>query len=267
MTGLTEDSKKFFKYWREQYEWPRNSDRKASEERIFRLLEETREVLSIGKKEDLQKILVKIHMWKTRNRSGTSDKYERELLKNTRIIAFLQNNFPLKSSKVVPKFYERLLETLKINYCNLPTCSAQASVLLNRSVPILDRFVAQFFGFTMSKKIVEYDKLNMSEVLKDIHPTKFMIEDDGTSRCTPRLAVYQSTSYQKNKDLFVSQLIPELVRISGLLNESEVYYSDIFGYSQKFTCVDVEMAVFAFSTQNVRFFKCFYKRKPTRLCL
>lgn len=29
MTGLNEDSRKFLKYWREQYEWPRNSSRKA----------------------------------------------------------------------------------------------------------------------------------------------------------------------------------------------------------------------------------------------
>lgn len=267
MTYLTEDSERFFKFWRERYEWPEGISRKASEKRIFELLNQTRSALLSGESDFIQQVLVNIHNWKTNNRSGVSERYKKELKKDRNVVSFLRENLPLELSKLEPEFYKKLLETLKLRYCNLPACSAQASFLLDRRLPVLDRFIAQFFSLIISENVLSYDQFDMNNVLSDIHPITFIIEDDGTGKCRPRLAVYQQWSYKTNKSLFVDQLIPQLIRISKLLDEEEIDYVDIFGESQNFSCIDVEMAVFAFSTTNRKFFKCFYNKSPTRLNL
>lgn len=43
--NLTEDSKQFLRFWREQYEWPIGTGRKASEKEIFELLDKTRNAI------------------------------------------------------------------------------------------------------------------------------------------------------------------------------------------------------------------------------
>ena len=264
-SDLTEDSKRFFRFWREQYEWPIGIGRKTSEEKIFELLNKTKNVILGGKSGSIQKLLVEIHQWKTNNQRGISKKYGEVLAKDTKVAPFLQSNFPLQSSTLSPTFFRKLLDTLKIRNCNLPICSAQASFLLNRKLPILDRFVAQFFSLTVSKHILDYSQFDMNDVLQDIHPIVFKIEDSGTGLCIPRLAVYQRLSYEKNRYLFINQLIPELIRIAELLNKEEVKYEDIHGITRDFSCVDVEMAVFAFATKNRHHFECFYDKSPTKL--
>jgi hypothetical protein len=109
---------------------------------------------------------------------------------------------------------------LRVYGANLPVCSAQASFLCNRAIPILDRFVAQFYSLTLSPEILHFSKSNMVDVLRNINTVRFMIEDDGTHRCIPRLAVYGSRNYARNQDLFVFELLPELHRIAKELNDS-----------------------------------------------
>lgn len=264
-THLTEDSKRFFRFWREHYEWPFGIGRKRSEEKIFELLNNTKNAILSGVGAHVQKLLVEIHRWKTNNQRGISERYEKVLTNDTKVVPFLQSKFPLKSRKISPTFFKELLDTLKIRNCNLPVCSAQASFLLNRKLPVLDRFIAQFFSLTMSQHILDYSQFDMNKILRDIHPIRFRIEDSGTRRCVPRLAVYQKWSYKTNRSLFISQLIPELIKIAKLLNNEEVRYKDIHGIMQDFTCVDVEMAAFAFATKKRHYFECFYNKSPTRL--
>lgn len=265
--NLGADSKQFLKFWREQYKWPSGFSRKASEDKIFELLNETSNAISSGDSERIERSLVGIHRWKTNNRSGISEKYEKVLANDTGVVPFLQSNFLSRSPKFSPEFFKELLDTLKIRYCNLPICSAQASFLLNRKLPILDRFVAQFFSLTMSESILYYDQFDMNDVLRDIDPVKFRIEDDGSGRCVPRLAVYQQWSYEINRSLFISQYIPQLIRIAKVLNKEEVEYKDIHDVAQDFFCVDVEMAVFAFAMKNRHYFQYFYEKNPTRVDL
>ena len=265
--NLGEDSKRFFKFWRERYEWPAGVGRKASEEKIFELLKETRNVISSEEGNQIKRLLIDIHRWKTNNQRGISERYDRVLTDNVEVVPFLQGNLPLKSPTLSPEFFEEMLDTLKIRNCNLPICSAQASFLLNRKLPVLDRFVAQFFSLTMSENILNYSRFDMKNVLRDIHPIGFRIEDDGTRRCIPRLSVYQLWGYKANKSQFIGQLIPELIRLVKSLNREKVKYEDIHDLARDFSCVDVEMAVFAFSTQNRQYFQCFYEKSPTRLVL
>ncbi|MDH5694911.1 MAG: hypothetical protein OEZ47_17575 [Gammaproteobacteria bacterium] len=261
---LSQHSLSFYKYWRENYRWPLNNTPQSSEERIAGLLSETRIALrnlnSLGKP-----LLQKIHFWKTQNRGRTTDKYAQILDNNTKIIPNLQKLLFSVSKPTSLQFIEELISVLRIKYANLPVCSAQISFLCNRTVPILDRFVAQFFSRTVSPRILDFAQFNMREVLRDITTVSFVIEDDGTYRCRPRLAVYQKQNFVRNRDLFVSKLLPELNRIAKELNNQQVTYQDIYGKPKEFTGVDVEMAVFAFGTQNRHYFQCWYEGQPIYL--
>ena len=264
--ALSQHSLNFYKYWRENYRWPIDNTRKKSEERIIGLLKETtvalRDLSSLGKT-----LLQKIHHWKTQNRGKTTDKYIQVLDKDMQIIPNLQKiSFPV-SRPISLQFVKELIDVLRVKYANLPVCTAQVSFLCNRTVPILDRFVAQFFSRTVSPEILRFTRFDMREVLRDITPISFVIEDDGTHKCRPRLAVYQQQNYDHNRDLFVFKLLPELNSIAEALNNQQVTYQDIYGEPKEFTSVDVEMAVFAFGTQNRRYFQCWYERQPTHLDL
>ena len=105
---FSQDSKRFFKFWREQYEWPIGVGRKASEQKIFELLNETRNAISSGESRCIQEILVEIHRWKTNNQRGVSERYETVLTDDTKVVPFLRSNFPLKSSSLSPTFFKEL---------------------------------------------------------------------------------------------------------------------------------------------------------------
>ena len=262
---LSQHSLNFYRDWRENYQWPPDQSPRTSEEKIAELLEESRASLCnltvLGKP-----LLQKIHHWKTQNRARTTEKYAEILRGNEEIIPSLQKLLPVSSS-LSPDFVKKLIDALRIGYANLPVCSAQASFLCNRALPILDRYVAQFFSHTVSPAILSFDKCNMSAVLRDISTLGFVIEDDGTHKCIPRLAVYQPENYARNRDVFACELLPELNRIADELNDSNVTYQDIYGKPKGFSSVDVEMAVFAFGTQNRRYFECWYREQPTSLGL
>jgi hypothetical protein len=260
---LSQQSLRFYEYWREKYQWPRNETRQRSEGKIAELLSETEFALhnlgSLGKP-----LLEKIHRWKTQNRGKISDKYASILHNDTELIANLQKMFPV-SRPLSLGFVKDLVDVLRIECANLPVCSAQASFLCKRAVPILDRFVAQFFSKTVSPRILSLNQFAMRDVLRDIRPVSFVIEDDGTLSCRPRLAVYQRQNYVLNRDLFAFELLPELDRIAKALNNQQITYQDTFGRPKEFASVDVEMAVFAFGTQNRCYFECWYRKQPTCL--
>jgi hypothetical protein len=271
---LSEDSCSFYKHWRENYRWPPKSNRKSSELELAGLLNEARDALldfsRLGRP-----VLRKIHHWKTRNQGGTTEKYNVALnaegIKEK--LVGLQKMLSPPQRPVTAEFVCELLDTLRISYANLPVCSAQASFLTERTIPILDRFVAQFFSPTVSPRILRYtisdnSRFNMRRVFMDFQPMNFIIEDDGTNKCKPRLAVYEEKNYNHNRDVFAFTLIPDLDRIAGELREKRVTYQDAIHAEQKeFTAVDVEMAVFTFGMANEHYFRCWYESKPETLSL
>lgn len=260
---MSQASCKFYKYWREHYKWPPFSTREESENRIAQLLNQANNAL-----QDLattgKPLLRNIHQWKTQNQRGITDRYSHVLDENSNLIPDLQELFPAPTS-LTSRFIKKLLDTLKIRNCNLPICSAQASFLCHRAIPVLDRFVAQFFSKTLSPTILDMAEFNMRQVLSDFSHIRLIIEDNGTHRCKPRLAVYQSRNYQNNRDLFVYRLIPELDNIAEQLNEQQIAYLDMNDTPKEFTRTDVEMAVFAFGTQNRQYFECWYDKQPQTL--
>ena len=260
---MSQASCKFYKYWREHYQWPLDSTREESENRIAQLLNQADNALT-----DLatagKALLCNVHQWKTKNQRGITNKYSQVLDENSNLIPDLQELFPAPIP-LTSQFIKKLLDTLKIKYCNLPICSAQASFLCHRTIPVLDRFVAQFFSKTLSPTILDMVEFNMRQVLSDFSLIGFKIENDGTHRCKPRLAVYQRWGYQNNRDLFVYRLIPELDRIAEQLNEQQIAYLDMNDSPQEFTRTDVEMAVFAFGTQNRLYFECWFDGQPPTL--
>jgi hypothetical protein len=223
-------------------------------------------------------LLEKIHYWKTRNRAGTTDRYAavleaegmNEKLLNLRRLLL---NCCSPQKHLSSEFARELLDTLRVEEANLPVCTAQASFLTERNIPILDRFVAQFFSRTVSPEVLRFrisDSLSfdMCRVFKDAHPVDFILEDDGTDTCKPRLAVYEEKSYRHNLDLFAFKLMPELDRLADELRVKHVMYQDVIhGEQKEFTAVDVEMAVFSFGTANRSYFECWYESEPTTLSL
>jgi len=254
MPKFTED---FFEYWRMQYRWPLDRSREESESKISELLNQAETATNSGNERLLENTLVSIHRWKTQNQSGITDRYRIVLAKSPKSVRNLKRvllTHPPLNSDIA----NDLIGILRMKNSNLPVCTAQVSFLCGRRFPILDRFVAQFFARVVSPRILELPMFNVREVFRDIRPIPFIIEDDGTGKCKPRLAVYQNSNYERNRELFIHQLIPELDGIAKALNNEQVEFRSVNGESMQFSSVDVEMAVFAFGTQNKEFFQCFY---------
>jgi len=198
--NLSFDSKRFYKEWRESYRWPLDGNtRVASEKRILDILKTSQRALNEKDVTSLRNVLIEIHSWKTNDQRGITEKYENSLRGKEELLTYLTSALPLKESLTL-LFFTNLLEKLKIPYSNLPAASAQASFLLNRKTPIIDRFVAQFFSMKISPKISQIKGYNMKNILQDIRPIPFEVEDDGRNICVPRLAAYSDYCYQKNRN-------------------------------------------------------------------
>lgn len=261
--SLSAESRKFYVDWRQSYRWPLKNDRVSSERRIRSILNEVRVAFRTSGVDSLGRALVHIHGWKTGQQRGITRKYEESLRKRRELLTHLLGFLP-STQLVTPDFFSSLLDDLRIPFCNLPVCSAQASFLLDRLTPIIDRFVAQFFSIKVSRSILELQGYDMNRIFQDIVSVPFEIEDDGRGICVPRLAVYGNSCYRSNRDLFVRNLLPELRRIARVLNNEGMYFRGIDRVNHEFTDVDVEMAVFAFGTQNRRYFECFYEGREVR---
>lgn len=246
----------FLKYWREKYKWPLNKTRVFSEHTINSLKDETSTSLRKGDPDLLRDALIKIHRWKTGGR--TTNRYKNNLDGKEELVSYLLAVLPLENS-LSSEFLNKLIDTLKIRQCNLPVASAQMSFILNRKTPIIDRFVTQFFSKKLSQRILEMEQFNMKNVFRNLKEIHFKIEDDGRGKCVPRLAVYYKSAYKRNKFLFIDSFIPELERISELSIHNNIVYQGIDNEKHNLRPIDVEMAIFAFGTQNREYYQCFYE--------
>ena len=254
LSKVTED---FFEYWRMRYVWPLDRSREQSENEINELSNQAETAIRSADERLLENLLVKIHRWKTRNRSGITDDYQIALANSPGLVRNLKRTL-LRQPSLNSDIANDLIGILRVENSNLPVCTAQVSFLSGRRFPILDRFVGQFFAQVVSRRILELPMFDMREVFRDIRPIPFIIEDDGSGKCKPRLAVYHNSNYERNRELFIHQLIPELDGIAKALNNERVGFRSVNGEPMPFSSVDVEMAVFAFGTQNKEFFQCFY---------
>jgi len=253
--NISNETVSFLRDNRVRYRWPLSHGRGKSERAIEVIRKETQTALVEKDPDKLRSILIRIHEWKTGGR--ITSLYRETLNSEMSLIQKIITYIPPKERFLVDSFND-LLDVLKVKYCNLPVASAQSSFLLNRTTPIIDRFVAQFFSRKVSKRILQIEKWDMKSVFGDLNQIPFKIQDDGTGRCVPRLAVYDESSYQRNKSLFLNFLLPKLDIISKILNRMNVNYQGLEGSLQNFTPVDVEMAIFSFGSQNREHFQCFY---------
>jgi hypothetical protein len=134
----------WFRQYRESYNWPSGTSRSDSEQAIIQLQSSIQSSI-IGR--DEQKFftsLVEIHRWKTNNQTDITIDYRKTLdLKGREYLGKILDLAPFDT---IEKLLG-LIRMLKIPNCNLPICSAIASFIYKRQdVPIIDRFVAQFFS-------------------------------------------------------------------------------------------------------------------------
>jgi len=235
----------WFKKYRESYEWPRGTGRKKSERIIFALLSSVLSAISERQEKALAASLVEIHRWKTNNRSGITTEYQK-IINSKKVEYFIEilNLSPFDT----PEKLLVLIRKLKIPNCNLPVCSAMASFIYNRrNVPILDRFVAQFF--VREFDIDEFDE-DTKLVLQYVKKIPFKLEDDGNGNI--RLSVYTLSGFEENLSKYIKGFVPECDRIAQDLRKSKVKYCDIQGNLKEFCPVDVEMAVFFYMMRTYK---------------
>lgn len=257
----------WFKENRENYQWPEGVDRLNSEYGINVLASEVKAALDSNDVKALQDSLVSIHLWKTNNILGQTDKYQ-EYLESLGMIASKREikrkiqetgNTPkqmqwIYTEKLLKKSsfngidrLEEVIRYLKVRHCNLPACSAIASFLYGRlDVPVVDRFIAQFFAKEIHKNDIS---AGTHEVLYWITNIPFKLEDDGRGKGRLRLAVYTSRGFDYNLKQY-HQLVSECSDIADALNANGYSYDDINGFRQEFTPIDVDMAIFSWATKN-----------------
>jgi len=81
----------------------------------------------------------------------------------------------------------------------------------------------------------------------------FKIETDGIGGL--RLAVYNDSNFKYNSNMYLTEFVPECIRISNDLNAEGCKYSNINGEEVDFRPIDVEMAIFSWSVKNSSYFK------------
>jgi hypothetical protein len=191
--------------------------------------------------------LEEIHRWKNDNQRDISCKYRKNLDNmGSKYVADILGLAPFDNTENLSS----LISKLKISECNLPTCSAIASFMYNRQdVPIIDRFVAQFFARKFQGDNVDEVTARVLQYLKKI---PFKLEDGGTGKL--RLAVYSDSGFENNLSKYLDMMIPECNRISQDLLRINVRYSDIQDKLTDFTPVDVEMAIFSYAMKHGELF-------------
>ena len=148
---------KWFKIYRESYKWPFCSERDESEKRISKLQFFVNSAISEKKEDKLKISLLDICEWKTNNRV-TSDYHKTLDDLGEAYLNILISLSPFNNTEKL----ENLINTLHVENCNLPLCSAIASFLFNRqNVPIIDRYLALFFAREF--KINSVDKETVSD--------------------------------------------------------------------------------------------------------
>ncbi len=238
---------RWFRDYRESYEWPLNSGRRASEEHINRLRADAHKAVAAGNEDLLQSIFIEIHRWKTNNRQDQTSKYSKTLKSLNRDYFYKLLRFgPFINTHNLGN----LIDHLKVKNCNLPVCTAIASFLYGRKkVPILDKFLSQFFARKFKLDSVDEQT---NQVISFVRNINFRIEDGGTGSL--RLAVYTPNGFKYNLSMYLTKFVPECSRIAEELNESGVGYTDINGQCAEFSPTDVEMAVFSWAIRHSNLF-------------
>jgi hypothetical protein len=251
----------FFQYWREQYQWPLRRTRIKTEQKIQEFKENAVAVVASGKEERLASILVQIHRWKTRNQAKITDRYAKQLIKEPKRVREIKKLLPitLETPNIILK---KALDLMRYPDCNLPVCTAQLSFLSGRVFPILDRFLAQFFSQKAHPMIIRWADFDIPRVFETIGKINFVLEDDGRRKGVPRLAVYNDSSYRKNRNLYVDELIPSLQNLAKQMQKADMTYQGIDQKQHDFTSVDLQMAIFIFGKKNPQLFKQFYRKAP-----
>lgn len=236
---IREEIGKWFKTYRESYEWPKGSGRRISEEEINSLC---LGILNAVRDKDfgrLRSFLIGIHRWKTNNRQGVSNRYENGLkLKGDNYLEELIKMAPFEDIQKL----KGLITHLKIPYCNLPVCSAIASFLYGRNkVPIIDKFVGRFFSKKFNFRSIDKETKQVVNFVKRI---PFEME----------AAPFIGIDFEYNFKLYIEEFIPECERIAKVLIQSGVTYEDLSNNPHEFTPQDVEMAIFSWATKHKSFF-------------
>jgi len=238
---------KWFRTYRELYEWPPGTSRLKSEQEISNLKSSACLAINERQEEALLSSLINIHRWKTQNRQDQTSKYCKTLEslgKNylTKIVDF----GPFTSTNNL----ELLIKTLKVRNCNLPVCTATASFLFKRqNVPILDRFLSQFFARKFKFNMVDEETARVLQYVKNI---PLRLEDGGTGNL--RLSVYTQKGFDYNLSKYIDDFVPECNRIAQNLRQSDIYYSDTQGKTVEFFPIDVEMTIFSYATKHNNLF-------------
>ena len=107
-----------------------------------------------------------------------------------------------------------------------------------------DRYVGQFMSQKFDPSLFKNKHYNFHEICRVLGKVDFVI-----IKSTKSLATH-GKSNEKNRELYAQQMIPKLKDVATQLNELKITYQAIDGTNQNFTCVDVEMALFAFASQN-----------------
>jgi hypothetical protein len=244
---LSQEIETWFKQYRETYKWPLTIGRQSSEDNISRLNTLVRTAISENNRDKIISAFITVHRWKTQNHRDQTSKYRTTLeSRDSNYFNRLQELGPFTTNQNLGK----VIKLLKIRNCNLPVCTAIASFLYGRNVvPILDKYLSQFF--TRRFKFDSVDE-KTKQILNYVNIIPFRLEDGGTGKL--RLSVYYQYGFDYNLDQYLTRFVPECTRIAKDLGQAEIHYNDIQGIEREFLPIDVEMAIFSYSTTHSSLF-------------
>ena len=238
---------KWFKMYRESYEWPPCTGRKESEQIISKLQSSASSAINENQAGKLKTSLTDIYQWKTKNRRTldyrkTLDSLGEDYLHKIISLGPFNNTEKLES----------LINTLHVEYCNLPACSAIASFLFNRQdVPIFDRFLVLFFARKFKDNLVDEET---TQVLRFVKRISFKIGPDGCGKLRPDIYGKNNPGFKVNFDKYIDEFVPECKRIAEYFHQSNTTYLDIQKKMVEFYPIDVEMAIFSYATKHNNLF-------------
>ena len=238
---------KWFRQNRESYSWPDGRTRQQSEELIASLLDKTRAALHSGDAASLRQALIDVHSWKNFNMRGAINRYRRRLARLGD--AYIEDLRSLSSFTNADNL-EAVVRRLLIRDCRLPDCAAMASFLYGRdAAPALDKYVAQFFDRSFSRYDLDDETKAAIEAIGHIG---FRVEEDGSGRL--RVATFNEDWVEENVLHYVNEMVPECARVAVALNAAGHTYTALDGAESPYAPVDVEMAIFAWSSRNRHLF-------------
>lgn len=241
---------KWFKRNRESYSWPDGRTRQQSEEFIASLLAKARSALDSGDTASLRQSLIDVYSWKNFNMRGIINRYRRTLqAKGDSYIEDLRNMSALTGPDNLVNL-EAVIRHLLIPNSRLPDCASMASFLYGRdAAPVLDRYVAQFFNRGFSRYDLDDETKATIETVGHID---FRVEEDGSGRL--RVATFNEDWVELNVLHYVNEMVPECARVAVALNAAGHTYTALDGAESPYAPVDVEMAIFAWSSRNRHLF-------------